>query len=278
MRHDNIDFLKSIPSMASAEKRVWYFAKYCDTQWAMDPDLISNEDLEQNVPAITIANNPAVLGWLLPDLYAQVMDPTNLITYDAEKLARALRDPSVLNFQLLVQRSAVRIIQLLWEQKIRGFINPISVALGGNAKVVRHFMQYAECKPTEDHLQLAIALDWKDGLLLLLEWTNEVPSDIIIGNLITRDRLDALQCIHKFSPDWVPSQDQFDTAFANAHLKMIEWFKSINVALTPSPLALKKAVKTGRSAVITWYLTKYDSKHSEQIILMLSLKNSLIDI
>jgi hypothetical protein len=277
IRHDNIDFLKSIPSMASAEKRVWYFAKYCDTQWAMDPDLISNEDLEQNVPAITIANNAAVLTFLSPKLRSRVMCLVNLATHDAENLASTLpysSDLHALARKDLDQRGAIRIVELLEKREIRVPIHPMNV-FAHNATVIKRFLACKSWKPSLDDIPMLLAHDLQAGIIVLLEWMKEVPSIKDIKSLIWHGSLGALQCIRSFSPDWMPSQDQFDTAIVKGHLEILRWFDSINVATTSSPFALTSAAKSGHSATIAWYLSEYNFKHAEQIIFLLNLKESL---
>ncbi|PJF19957.1 hypothetical protein PSACC_00226 [Paramicrosporidium saccamoebae] len=275
MEHGDVDFLEAIPFMGSAEKRVWYFAKHYGTMWGMDPELILSDDLEQNVPAITFADNPAVLPFLTESLRSIVMDPGNLLRYDAANLAFTLPGGPELPAQGVEHLAVIRNMKLLRERKRRVLVTPLTAIQKDDTKVIRYFLKCNNWTPDQAFLYVAIACNAWESLLVLLEWMKEVPSNGFIIQLVKRDRLDALKAIRSISPDWKPNYDQFDAAISHGHVDILEWCDSINLKIIPSMEALKSAVELGQAEAVMQFLSTSTSEQYRRLVPILSTIQSL---
>jgi hypothetical protein len=134
-------------SETTTAERVWYCSKYRKTIWDINCGSIRLAESEDNIPSITIADNPESLR--LKTLYVcdKVQDPTNLAIYDAVNILMTLPYLSEFDAIDLQHLGAVKIIELLNRRKEHGF-DPAVIKKAKDTKTLQNYIDKQIWKPT----------------------------------------------------------------------------------------------------------------------------------
>ncbi|PJF18922.1 hypothetical protein PSACC_01272 [Paramicrosporidium saccamoebae] len=251
------DFLESIPSMTTPEKRIWYFAKYYGTTWEISPTLFCSTEAFHNVHSILLADNPEVLECFPEWVSKEVTKPINLATYDAVNIARTLPARSVFTGIDLGHFHATRIISLQEQREARHFDLALAIQTR-NLDLIQHYIDIGIWRPTMDEAYTAFKSFGKEEYLLFLLKNLPMPPGYIIIELINDRRSDALQCILSSNPDWKARTRDVSYAVTQGLLSLLEWYASVsNDMPLPSLKSLEEACRCTRFNVVEWFLKRY---------------------
>jgi hypothetical protein len=165
--------ISSVDNLAP-EKLIWYTAKYWDTLWKADDNLIGNMESSKFLPSITLAENPSFVQGLPMDLLDQVIYPENLAKYDAVNPAKTLFDLEAFPNAKLEEYKAVKISKLKKLRKDLGF-NVLSAVENGDVDTLDRCITEGVWAPINLDLYNAVYNNSDTFLLYLSGKMKKVP-------------------------------------------------------------------------------------------------------